>query len=110
MGTTAETAMEYEEMPLRKILTKSKKETRKMSEKKTTKAAAPAAPKQPASIKLSTIWKGLVYFFAVVGVVLSIMYVNDIVNGFIDSRADAKAQQMIKEQPATAAPQSKVNQ
>ena len=65
------------------------------------------ATKQPASIKLSTIWKALVYIFAVIGVVLSIMYVNDIVNGFIDSRADAKAQEMIKAQPA---PQSKVNQ
>lgn len=108
MGTTAETAMEFEEMPLRKLVTKPKKETRKMSEK-SKKATATAEPKQPASIKLSTIWKALVYTFAVIGVVLSIMYVNDIVNGFIDSRADAKAQQMIKAQPV-AAPQSKVNQ
>lgn len=106
MGKTAATAMEFEEMPLRTLVTKPKKGNKTME--KSTKKSKPVE-KQPASIKLSTIWNGLVYTFAVIGVVLSIMYVNDIVNGFIDSRADAKAQEMIKAQPV-AAPQSKVNQ
>lgn len=65
--------------------------------------------KEPKSIKLSTIWKGLVYSFAVIGVVLSVMYVNQIVNGIVDSRAEAKAQEILKAQ-SVATPQSKVNQ
>ena len=55
--------------------------------------------KQPKSIKLSTIWKTLVYTFAVIGVILSVLYVNDIVNGIVDSRAEAKMQEMLKAQP-----------
>lgn len=67
--------------------------------------------KQPKAIKLSTIWKTLVYTFAVIGVVLSVMYVNDIVNGIVDSRAEAKVQQMLKAQPTgESAPASKVTQ
>lgn len=108
MGKTAATAMEFEEMPLRKLVTKPKKETKKMEDKKTSKKAKPVV-KEPRSIKLSTIWKGAVYTFAVIGVVLSIMYVNDIVSNVVESRAEARAQEILKAQPQ-AAPQSKVNQ
>ncbi len=111
MGKTVATAMEFEEMPLHKIVKKPKKETSKMSEnsKPATVKKGKMPEKQPASIKLSTIWKVAVYTFAVIGVVLSIMYVNQIVNGIVDSRAEAKMQEMLKAQPV-AAPQSKVNQ
>lgn len=111
MGTTPETAMEFEEMPLRKLVTKPKKGNKTMSEnnKPAVSKKGKMPEKQPASIKLSTIWKAAVYTFAVIGVVLSIMYVNQIVNGIVDSRAEAKMQEMLKAQPQ-AAPQSKVNQ
>lgn len=92
--------MEYEETSPKEY--KSTKGTKTMKNK----TLVPES-KQPKSIKLSTIWKALVYAFAVVGVVLSIMYVNDIVNGIVDSRAEVKAQQIIKAQPAAA---SKTNQ
>lgn len=97
--------MQYEEMPRKEY--KTAKGTKTMKKK-----IEPAAPKQPASIKLSTIWKALVYTFAVVGVVLSIMYVNDIVNNVVDSRAEVKAQQILKSQPAAqvAPAASKTNQ
>lgn len=65
--------------------------------------------KEPRSIKLSTIWKVAVYTFAVIGVILSVMYVNEIVNNVVDARAELKAQQLIEAQQ-TAAPQSKANQ
>lgn len=111
MGQTIDTAMEFEEMPLHKIVKKPKKETSKMSEnsKPAVVKKGNAPVKEPASIKLSTIWKAAVYSFAVIGVVLSVMYVNQIVNGIVDSRAEAKMQEMLKAQPATQ-PQSKVNQ
>lgn len=63
------------------------------------KSSAPVA-KQPKSIKLSTIWKALVYTFAAIGVILSVMYVNDIVNDIVDSRAEAKVQEILKTRPA----------
>lgn len=88
--------MEYEEMPRKEY--KTAKGTKTMKKK-----IEPAAPKQPKSIKLSTIWKALVYTFAVIGVVLSIMYVNDIVNKVVDSRAEVKAHQLMQAQPAAAA-------
>lgn len=99
--------LEFEDMPVKKPLT-TKKETRKMSEKKTTKQAAPVA-KEPKTIKLSTIWKWTVHIFAVIGVVLTVMYINDIVSNVVESRAEARAQEILKSQPV-AAPQSKVNQ
>ena len=99
--------LEYEDMPVKKPLT-TKKETPKMSEKKTTKAAAPVA-KEPKTIKLSTIWKVAVHTFAVIGVVLTVMYINDIVTNVVESRAEARAQEILKAQPQVA-PQSKVNQ
>lgn len=108
MSALDEFALHYEEMPLHKLVTKPKKETRKMSEKKTTKAAAPVA-KEPKTIKLSTIWKVAVHTFAVIGVVLTVMYINDIVSNVVESRAEARAQEILKAQPQ-AAPQSKVNQ
>lgn len=100
--------MKFEETPAKKYNTETKKtkETKKMKKEQPT-------IKQPKSVKLSTIWKALVYTFAVVGVVLSIMYVNDIVDNVVDSRAEAKASEILKAQPATtvapAAP-SKTNQ
>lgn len=75
-----------------------------MSDKKTTKPVA----KEPKTIKLSTIWKGAVYTFAVIGVVLTVVYTNDIVSGIVESRAEARAQEILKAQPQEA--QSKVNQ
>lgn len=108
MGKTVATAMEFEKTPLRVPTIKPKKETKKMSSKKKTPEAAPVA-KEPRTIKLSTIWKGAVYSFAVIGVVLSVMYVNDIVSNVVESRAEARAQEILKAQPV-AAPQSKVNQ
>jgi len=84
--------MKFEETP--------KKEYKTTKETKMKKSQAPV-DKQPKAIKLSTIWKVLVYTFALIGVILSVMYVNDIVNGIVDSRAEAKAQQILKAQPAT---------
>lgn len=74
---------------------KTTKETKTMKNK----SAAPVA-KQPRTVKLSTIGKALVYIFAVIGVILSVMYVNDIVNDVVDSRAEAKVQELLKAQPA----------
>lgn len=76
------------------------------------KSSTPVA-KAPRTIKLSTIWKVLVHTFAVIGVVLSVVYVNDIVNGIVDSRAEAKAQEILKAQSAseaTPAAELKANQ
>lgn len=72
---------------------------------------------QPKSIKLSTIWKALVYTFASIGLILSVVYVNDIFNSVVDSRAEIKAQKLLKENVATEAkaelapiPELKANQ
>lgn len=108
MGTTPETAMEFEEMPLRTLVTKPKKGNKTMETKKTTKQSKPVA-KEPKSIKLSTIWKTAVYTFAVIGVVLTVIYINDIVSNVVESRAEARAQEILKAQPV-AEPQSKVSQ
>lgn len=85
---------EFIETPAKKY--KTEKGT-KMKKKPT---AEPVA-KEPKSIKLSTIWKTLVYTFAVIGVILSVMYARDAINGMVDSRAEAKAQELFKAQPAT---------
>lgn len=99
--------MTYEETPIKRPKINNQKGTKTMKKK-----IEATEPKQPKSIKLSTIWKALVYTFAVVGVVLSVMYVNDIVNNVVDSRAELKAQQILKAQPATqiAPAASKTNQ
>ena len=107
--------MEFEETPPKQYGAKQALKTLpKPTEKRKTmktKSQAPVA-KQPRAIKLSTIWKVLVYTFAVIGVILSVLYVNDIVNGIVDSRAEAKVQEMLKAQKPTgeSAPASKVTQ
>lgn len=110
MSDMSEFGIDFEEMPLRTLITKPKKENKKMSDKKSApKATAPAAAKEPKTIKLSTIWKVAVHTFAVIGVVLTVMYINDIVTNVVESRAEARAQEILKAQPQVA-PQSKVNQ
>jgi hypothetical protein len=101
---------DFIETPVKQPKT-SKIETPKRT-KKMKKAETPAAEKQPASIKLSTIWKTLVYTFAVVGVILTVTSVNGFVDNMVDSRAEAKAQQILKAQPAPveATTSSKANQ
>lgn len=97
--------MTYEKTAPKKLNTEKPKRTKKMK-----KLETPAPVKQPASIKLSTIWKTLVYTFAVIGVILSVVYVNDIVDGIVDSRAEAKAQEILKAQPAAQVTELKANQ
>lgn len=101
--------MTYEETPIKQsktLKTETPKRTKKMK-----KVETPAPVKQPASIKLSTIWKTLVYTFAVVGVVLTVTSVNGFIDNMVDGRAEAKAQQMLNSQPkAEVAPASKTNQ
>lgn len=99
--------MDFIETPVKPVKTTNQQRTKTMKKK-----IEATQPKQPKSIKLSTIWKALVYTFAVVGVILSVMYVNDIINDVVDSRAQVKVQEILKAQPATqiAPAASKTNQ
>lgn len=100
--------MTYEETPIKPLKTETKKPK---GTKKMKKVETSAVEKQPKSIKLSTIWKALVYTFAVVGVVLTVTSVNGFINNIVDSRANAKAHQMLQAQPkAEATTTSKANQ
>lgn len=94
--------MKYEETSPKKYNTVKEKTVKN-------KATTPVA-KAPRAIKLSTIWTVLVYTFALIGVILSVLYVNDIVDGIVDSRAEVKAQQILKAQPAAQATELKANQ
>ncbi len=90
--------MTYEETPItKKVVSQLPKPTKEKSMEN--KSSAPVA-KAPRAIKLSTIWTVLVYTFAAIGVILSVMYVNDIINGIVDSRAEAKVQEILKAQSA----------
>lgn len=91
--------MTYEETPITKRVVSQLPKPTKEKRVRNKSQPKPVA-KAPRTIKLSTIWKALVYTFAVIGVILSVMYVNDIVNDIVDSRAEAKAQEILKAQPA----------
>lgn len=79
-----------------RIAASPQKETTMKKKTTTPKTTEAAADKQPRAIKLSTIWKVTVYAFAIIGVVLSIVYINDTVSSYIDTRAEAKAAELVK--------------
>lgn len=79
----------------RKKLKQAKKASTKNMKKKTTTPKT-EAPKQPRAIKLVTIYKVLLHTFAIIGVVLSIVFINNAINDYIDTQAEARAAEMVK--------------
>ena len=53
-----------------------------------------AKPKQPVTIKLRTVWNVLVYAFAIIGVVLSVVFVSNAFNDYVDAQVEARTAQL----------------
>lgn len=62
--------------------------------KASAKAAKAAEPKQPVTIKLRTVWNVLVYSFAIIGVVLSVVFVSNAFNSYVDAQVEARTAQL----------------
>lgn len=56
--------------------------------------AKSAQPKQPVTIKLRTVWNVLVYAFAIIGVVLSVVFISNAFNSYVDAQVEARTAQL----------------
>lgn len=58
------------------------------------KAEKAKQPKAPVTIKLRTVWNVLVYTFAIIGVVLSVVFTMNAFNSYVDAQVEARTAQL----------------
>lgn len=73
-----------------------KKQVKKIDGKKLLAEVKAANPKvkQPVTIKLRTVWNVLVYTFAIIGVVLSVVYVKQSFDSYVNAQVEARTAQL----------------
>ena len=81
---------DYIKTPVKK---QPKVDGKKLLEEVKAKSAA-KNPKQPVTIKLRTVWNVLVYTFAIIGVVLSVVFVSNAFNSYVDAQVEARTAEL----------------